>query len=137
MYVDVVDVLRLHFRIFESGLHHEVCAEAFGVRRRDVVSISRHTDTCYFAVDLCTASLGVLEFLEDEDTGTFTHDETVAACAEGTGSVGGVVVASGEGVHGVETAYAAGPDGSFCTTSDDGISLTQADEVEGVGESVG
>ena len=97
MYVDVVDVLRLHFRIFESGLHHEVCTEAFGVRCRDVVRVSRHADTCHFAVDLRTASLGVLEFLEDEDTGTFTHDETVAACAEGTGSVGGVVVASGEG----------------------------------------
>ena len=112
-------------------------AETLGVRGRDVVSVSRHAHAGHFAVDFRAACLGVFQFLQDEDAGTFAHHETVAAGAEGARCTCRVVVASGEGVHGGEAAHAAGPDGSFGTTGNDGVSLAQTNEVEGIGQGVG
>ena len=130
--VDVVDVFGLHACVFEGIAHHEVGTEAFGVGSGDVVRIGRHAHTCYFAVDLGTACLGVLEFFENEHTGAFAHNETVAAGGEGTRSVLGVVVARGEGVHSRETAHAGRPDSGFGTAGNNGISLAEANEVEGI-----
>ena len=79
----------------------------------------------------------MLQFFEHENASAFTHDETVAALAEGTRSACGVIVASGEGVHSGEATNAAGPNGGLGTTSDDGVGLAQADEVERIGEGVG
>ena len=79
----------------------------------------------------------MFEFFEHEDTGTFTHHETVAALAEGTAGALGVVVAGREGVHGIEATESAGRYGSFCTTGDDGVRLAEANEVESVSDGVG
>ena len=38
----------------------------------------------HFGVDLGAAGLGVFQFFENQTAAAFTHDETVAACAEGT-----------------------------------------------------
>ena len=48
----------------------------------------------------------------------------------------GIVVASGEGVHGIEAAESAGRNGSFGTTGDDGVRLAETNEVESIGDGV-
>ena len=45
MYVDVVDVLRLHASILQGVLHHELCTQALRMRSGDMVCISTHTST--------------------------------------------------------------------------------------------
>ena len=49
VHVDVVDVFGLETGVFECALHHEFCAETFGVRSREVVRIGAHTGTGEFA----------------------------------------------------------------------------------------
>ena len=82
-----------HFSIFECVAHNEVCTEAFRMAGRDVVGIGRHTNAGYFAIDLRTACLCVLEFFKNEAGSTFTHNETIAAGAERTAGVFRVGVA--------------------------------------------
>ena len=102
-----------------------------------MVSVSTHAGTCHLSVDLRSASLRVLQFLQDEAAGTLAHDESVAAGAERTARLLRLIVACRERVHGVEAAHADGADGSLGTTSHDGIGLAQTNQVEGIGQGVG
>ena len=99
-----------------------------------MVSISAHAFADHLSVDLGTACLGMLQFLEDEATGTFAHDESIAAGAEGTACRLGLVVTRGEGLHGVETTNTTLGDSSFGTATDDGVGFAQTDEVERIGQ---
>ena len=137
MHVDVVDVFGVELSILEGALHHEACTETFGVGSGEVVSVGTHAGTCQFAINLRTASLSVLEFFENENTSAFTHHKTIAACAEGTASACGIVVAGRERVHSIETTKSTRADSSFSTTSDHHISFAQTDEVEGISNGVG
>ena len=137
VYVDVVNVFRLHSGIFECILHNECGTESFGVRCSDVVCIGAHSHAGKFAVDLCTAGLGMFKFLKDEHTCTFAHDEAVAAGAEGAAGTCGVVVAGREGMHGIEASYSARSDGSFCTAGYHDVGLAETDEVKGGSNGVG
>ena len=78
MHVDVVDVLGLQTGIFQCAVHHQLGTQSFGVRGRDVVSIGTHAGTSHLGIDLGTASLGMLQFLQDETASAFGHDESVA-----------------------------------------------------------
>ncbi len=99
MNVDIVDILRLHSGVVESGFHSQLCAESVRMSGGEVIGIGRHTAAYYFCVDFGSAGFGVLEFLENEYGGTFTHHETVARLAEGARGCLGAVVARREGVH--------------------------------------
>ena len=136
VHVDVVDVLGLHASIFQCVLHHELGSQSLGVRGGDVVGVGTHASTNHLGIDLGTASLGMLQFLQDEASGTLGHDESVAAGAEGSAGLLGLVVACRQGVHGVEAAYARLTDGSLGTTGNDGVGLAQTNKVEGVGQSI-
>ena len=92
VYVDVVDILRLHIGILQCVLHHEFSAQTLRMRSSDVVSISAHTSTYHLSIDLSTTSLSVLQLLENQATRTLGHDESVAASAERTAGLLGLVV---------------------------------------------
>ena len=84
MNVDVVDILGLQTGVFKGALHHELGTQTLGVRGGDVVSVGTHALAHHLGVDLGATRLGVLQFLKDKASSTFTHDESVAACAEWT-----------------------------------------------------
>ena len=92
MYVDVVDVLRLHASILQGVLHHELCTQTLRMRSGDMVCISTHASTYHLSINLCTTSFCVLQFLENQATRTLGHDESVAASAERTAGLLGLVV---------------------------------------------
>ena len=76
--IDVVDVLGFHTCILQRVLHDELCTQALRMRGCDVVSICAHAGTNHFGIDLGTASLSVLQFFENQASGTFGHDKSVA-----------------------------------------------------------
>ena len=137
VYVDVVDVLGLQACIIEGVLHHQDGTQSFGVGGGDVVGVGTHAFTGHLGVDLRAAGFGVLQLLKDEAPGTFAHDEAVAAGAEGAAGLLRLIVAGGEGFHGVETADATFCDGSLGTAADNHVGLAQTDEVEGISQGVG
>ena len=88
-----------------------------------MVCIGTHAGTHHLGIDLGTTGLGVLQFLQDEAAGTLGHDESVAAGAERTAGLLRLVVAGGQGMHGVEATNTCSTDGSLGTTGNDGIGL--------------
>ena len=136
MHIDVIDILRLQSCILQGILHHEFSTQTFRMRSRDVISVSTHTGSHHLCIDLCTASLGVLQFFENQTTGTLGHDETVAACAEGAACLFGFVIASGERLHGIESTYTYGAYSSLGTASHDSVGLTQTNQVEGISQGI-
>ena len=61
--------------------------------RCDVISICAHAAADNFGIDVCAASLGVLEFLKHEGCRSLSDYEPVARAAEGAGCALGVVIA--------------------------------------------
>ena len=98
--------------------------------------IGTHACTHHLGIDLGTACLGVLQFLQDQAAGTLGHDESVATCAERTAGLLRLVVARRECFHGIESAHASLSDGSLGTACDDGVGLAQTNQVEGIGQCI-
>ena len=84
MNVDIVNILRFQVSVSKCALHHQLGTQTLRMRSSDVMSISAHTFTHHLSIDLSTASLGMLQLLEDKTASTFTHHETIAASAERT-----------------------------------------------------
>ena len=129
MYVDIVDILRLHSSIFEGSIHYECCTETFWVSSSEVISIGRHTATDNLSIYLGTTSLCMLKFLKHKAARAFAHDETIAACAEWTARTHHVFVACRESLHSVETADASLTDSSLSTTCHHDVGLAKTEKV--------
>ena len=136
MYIDVVNIFRGEPCILECIGHHQLSTQPIRVSSREVVSISREAGTYELSVDVCTTSDGVLELLDDEASSTFGHDEAITRSAEGARSTLRIVIASGEGIHRIESTDTCSADRGFSTTSDDDVGLTEADEVAGIDQCV-
>ena len=78
MYVDVVDIFWLESGVCQCVLHYEACTEPFWVRGGDVVCVGAHAFAHHLCINLGSASLCMLQFLENEAACTFAHDESVA-----------------------------------------------------------
>ena len=78
----------------------------------------------------------MLQLLKDQTACALTHDETITAGTEWTTGFLGLVITSGEGVHGVETAYTCLTDSCLGTTSHNHVSFAQTNQVEGVSQCV-
>ena len=102
-----------------------------------MVSVATHSLADHLGIDLGATRLGVFQLFEDKTSGTFGHDESVAAGAERPACLFGLIVASGERLHGVEASHAAHADGALGSTGHDDIGLSQANLVEGISQSVG
>ena len=136
MNIDVVDVLGLQTSILECTLHHELCTQAFGMAGRDVIGIAAKAFANHLGIDLCTAGFGMLEFFENKAASALGHDETIARSAERTAGPCGIVVACGQGIHGIEATHATHADSTLGTSSKDGVGLTQTNQVEGIGQCI-
>ena len=99
MSIDVIDVFRLEAGIFDGQSHAFRLLDAFRSRSRNVISVGIAAITADFTVDMSTAFLSVFQFFEEDDTGTFAHDETVAVFIEGTRCMSRVIVARAQGFH--------------------------------------
>ena len=136
MGVDVVDLVRIHFCVFQGEAHGASCASAPWGGRGEVVSIGGCPVAEDFAIDTSLAAAGVLEFFEDEDACAFAEDKAVAPSIERPRSAGGLLVAGGEGFHGAESAHAERDDGGFTATCDDEIRLGFANEAPAFADGV-
>ena len=91
----------------------------------------------HFGVDLGAAGLGVFQFFQLQQTGTFTDDEAVAGAVEGTGSLGGIVVVVGrKGLQGREASHAQRRHRGFHTAGDGRADAAQQDLAEGGADTV-
>ena len=99
MHVDVVDILRLHSGILEGVLHNEFCAETLGMSGCDVISVCAHAASGHLCIDMCAASFCVFKLFEHEGCRAFADYEAIAASAEGTRSLGRLVVEGGKCLH--------------------------------------
>ena len=79
----------------------------------------------------------MFQFFQNQTSGTFTHNETVATCAEWAGCVLWVIIPRRKSFHGIKTTYAGWPYSRFRTTAENHICLAQTDKVECVSQSVG
>ena len=135
--VDVVDLVGRDAGDSEGVGHGTVAAFAFGGHSGHVEGICGHAVADDFGEDFGAASLGELKLFEDEDASAFAADEAVTVLVPGTAGVGGVVVASGEGLHGGETTDTHGGDGGLGATGDHGVGIAALDDAEGVTDGVG
>ncbi|MFM1944048.1 MAG: hypothetical protein RI897_3030 [Verrucomicrobiota bacterium] len=134
--VDVADLLGVEFGVFEAHAHTADCAFAFGGGGGDMAGVGAIAVADDFAVDAGAAGFGVLEFLEDEDTGTFAHDETITFGVEGARGVFGVIVAGAHGFHGAEAADTEGDDGGFGAAGEHHAGVAEFDGAPGFTDGV-
>src|SRR5574344_279303 len=128
--IDIINILSLQTCILKSGCHHQFSSESFRMRCCNMESVGTHALAHHFCIDFSSAGLGVLQFLKNQATSTFTHDETVTACAERAGSMLRIIIQSRQCVHGIEATHTAFTQCSLCSTSENNVSLAQTDQVE-------
>ncbi len=95
MGVDVVDIVRRQAGALQRHRHAAVRAIAIFRRCGDVVSVTGKAVTDDFGINLCAARLGMFQLLQNDDAGTFAHDETVTVAIIGTGCLLRIVVMLG------------------------------------------
>ena len=134
--IDVVNILGLQSGIFKSGLHHQLGSQSFRVAGGDMISVATKTFAHHLGINLRATSLSMLQLLEYQASCAFGHHKSVARGAERTAGTFGLVVAGGKGFHGVETAHTAHADGALSTTGQNGVGLTQTNQVESISQSV-
>ena len=89
-----------------------------------------------FAINVSAPFTGVFQFFENDDTGTFTHDKSVAVFIERTGCVLRVVVTRAQGFHSGKARYGTGRNGGLRPACNGGIELTALNHAESVANRV-
>ena len=89
----------------------------------------------HLAVNLGAAGLGVLQFLEDEDGGTVTHDESGAVAVEGEGCVFRIL-GPGKRLGIGKTGDSQRDGGILGTARDDGIGISVTDGAVGFADGI-
>ena len=70
----------------------------------------------------------MLEFLDDDHSGTFAHDKSITVFIKWTGSPFGLVIAGAESFHVRESAKTHRQDGRLGTTADEAVSIAEFDD---------
>ena len=104
MRVDVIDIIRLYFRILHGGNHRFAGALAVFGRRRDVVGIAAHAEAQQLGVDRCASRLRVLEFLQHDTARAVPQHEAVTLYVERTTRTLWFIVARRHGFRRTESA---------------------------------
>ena len=97
------------------------------MRGGEVVGIGRDAIAGQFCVDAGTAGLGVLKFLDHDDTGPFAHDKTITIDIKGTRGALRLVVAHRKGLHVAESGEAHRTDRRLGATRDEGVGVAEFD----------
>ena len=96
----------------------------------NVKRVAAHAVADDFGKDAGAALPGVLEFLEDQDAGALSDDETIALVVPGPGSAFRLVVALGQGPHGGEPADAHRRDARLGAAADHDVRIAPLDDAE-------
>ncbi len=132
MGIDVVDIA-IHGR---HRLTHAACC-TFAGRCHHVVAIGGRAIAGHFGVDLRAACLGVFQLLEYQHAAAASDDEAITGLVvRARRGFRRVVVAGGQGAHGVEQA-GQGPVLFFTTTGKHDVLLVQLDLFHGATDAVG
>ncbi len=95
MGVDVLHLIGVDSGVFQRAAH-AACGAGTVVRRRGHVKrIGTHAETDDLGVDRRTSRLGMLEFLEDQCTGTVGEHEAIPITVPRATGCGRIVVARG------------------------------------------
>ena len=109
----------------ERQLHGARRSFAFRRWRRHVIGIGRQTVTREFAVNLGSTRFGVFEFLHDNHSGAFAHDETVAVPIERPRRAFRFVIPRAQRVHGRKPGEANLNDGRFRAAGQKNIGIAE------------
>ncbi len=78
MRIDIIDVGKLQAGLPHRHFHRPEGARPFGVRRGDVIGVTRQAIADQFGIDLGAPRLGAFIFLEHDDARALAHHEAVA-----------------------------------------------------------
>ncbi len=132
--VNVIDLVQGQARAFDRVLHGLHRANA--ARRGHVIGVGGKAVAGQFRENISSTFLCVLEFFDDNDACTFTHDKSIAVLVEGTGSALGIIVAGAEGAHGGKPAHAEGDAGGFTATGNHDVRFIIANQAPGFPDTI-
>ena len=119
----------------KRAFHGATRAVAVLGSRRDVVGISSRAIADDFGDRLGAAAERMFQLFDDEDTGTFTHDEAVAVAVEGAGRTRWRFVEAGrKGPGGGEAAEAHQIDAGFRATANRNVGFAGSNEACGIAD---
>ena len=138
MGVVVVYFLRLDSCIFQSQLNSLCSTCSVQAGAGNVVGIAGSTKASKFGVNLCTTLLCMLQFLQNQDTSTFSHGKAFALCVKGAACCLGIVVKGGSQClkHG-KASDSKSCDGSFCSTSNTNVQAARTNQIQGCTQGIG
>ena len=135
--VDVVDLAGVDAGALQGGPHAPERAVAILGRGSDVIGVAGEAVADDLTVDACAACLGVLERLEHDDAGAFTHDEAIAVLVVGTRGLGGLVVEMGcERAAGREAGHGDTADRALGAASDHDIGIIKRNQARCIADSM-
>ncbi len=77
-----LNVFRSPSRLFDGLYHGFRRSQGFGVRCGDMVGIAVRPESFHLPINSGTPPFCVFQFLEDQNAGSFTHDEPVSMDVE-------------------------------------------------------
>ena len=128
MGIDIAHLLRLHPGIGQGLGHTGRTAGSPGGGGGDVVGVAVGAVARHLGIDLGSAGLCVLIFLQHQHSGALAHDKAAALRVKGDRSAGGVRVLA-EGLHGGE--------GRLSAAAQHHIAIPVPDVAEGIAHGVG
>src|SRR5574344_946406 len=101
-----------------------------------MVCVGTFALTYHLSIYLSTTSFGMFQFFQNQTTGTFTHDKSVATGGGRAGSGVRIVISGKPCGHGIKAAHTATADSRLRSTAYNDIRFTQADQIESISNSV-
>mmetsp|Transcript_23371 Transcript_23371/g.32745 ORF Transcript_23371/g.32745 Transcript_23371/m.32745 type:complete len:209 (-) Transcript_23371:585-1211(-) len=122
--INVGNFCLVHTTHVHRHFHSSGQSPSFGCRCSNVMSITGGTISYQFTVNLGTTFLSRFQTFNDNNTSTFTHDESSAISIEwARSSLGIIIKVSVHSLHSAESSKAQGSYGCFCTTCNHLISM--------------
>ncbi len=137
MGIDVGDVFRLEPGVGHGVSHGPVGAVSLGIGGRHVVGVAGEAVAHDLGIDARPALVGMLQGFQDQDRRPFRDDEAVTALVEWPRGLLGLLVARGQGTHGVEAGHAQRGDGVLGSAGDHDIGFAALDDARGIADGMG
>ena len=91
--------------VIQCKLHCASNASTFGIGCGNVITIRSQALANDLCINLCAASLGMLEFFENKDSATLAENKAITVFVIGARSFFGSIVARGERFHGSKASH--------------------------------
>ena len=136
MYIDIINIFRFQFRIFQCVQHNQFSAQSFRMRSCQVISVGRSAYTGKFRINLGTTCFCMFQFFQNQTACAFTHHKAITACTKRAGCTFRIIITGRQSMHSVKTAQTSFKNSSFRTTCHNYICFTQTDIVKCIGNSI-